>query len=60
MHFEGLSYIDHACLEVGEATGGSRMIDWEGLTAKFRQPGTGHGMNDRQASEGEPGQEQLQ
>ena len=44
VHFEGLSQIDHACMDLlmnwekqHEATGGSLVIDWESLTAKFRQ-----------------------
>lgn len=46
VHFEGLSYIDHACLDLlmnwekqHEATGGSLVVDWESLTARFRQFG---------------------
>jgi MFS superfamily sulfate permease-like transporter len=42
VHFEHLSHIDHACLDLlvnwekqHEATGGSLVIDWESLTAKF-------------------------
>jgi MFS superfamily sulfate permease-like transporter len=42
VHFEGLSYIDHACLDLfmnwekqHEATGGRLIIDWPGLTARF-------------------------
>jgi MFS superfamily sulfate permease-like transporter len=42
VHFEQLSHIDHACLDLlinwekqHEATGGSLVIDWETLTAKF-------------------------
>jgi MFS superfamily sulfate permease-like transporter len=43
VHFENLSYVDHACLELlldwekqHEATGGSLTIDWDTLKAKFR------------------------
>ncbi|MCS7016052.1 MAG: SulP family inorganic anion transporter [Gemmatales bacterium] len=46
IHLEGLSYIDHACLNLlanwekqHEKTGGSLVLDWESLTAKFRQVG---------------------
>lgn len=42
VHFEELSYIDHACLDLlvkwekqHEATGGSLVIDWESLHARF-------------------------
>jgi MFS superfamily sulfate permease-like transporter len=44
VHFEELTYIDHACLELlmtwkkqHETSGGSLVIDWESLTAKVRQ-----------------------
>jgi MFS superfamily sulfate permease-like transporter len=43
VHFEELSLIDHACLELlinwerrQENTGGSLVLDWESLRAKFR------------------------
>jgi MFS superfamily sulfate permease-like transporter len=43
VHLEKLSYIDHACMELlihwekqHEATGGSLVMDWESLTARFR------------------------
>jgi hypothetical protein len=50
---ERLSYIDHACLELlmswekqHEATGGSLVMDWESLHAKFRGPnGVGHSIS---------------
>ena len=52
VHFEGITNIDHACLDLlmnwekqHAATGGSLMIDWESLTAKFRQPGNHNGKN---------------
>jgi MFS superfamily sulfate permease-like transporter len=52
VHFEKLSYIDHACLDLlvkwekqHEATGGSLVIDWGRLTAKFRLPVQGNGKN---------------
>lgn len=42
VHIEGIGHIDHACLELlmtweeqHEATGGSLVLDWERLTAKF-------------------------
>jgi MFS superfamily sulfate permease-like transporter len=45
--FEHLTYVDHACLELlmnwekqHEATGGSLVIDWESLHARFRSPRT--------------------
>lgn len=45
VHFEDLTYIDHACLDLlinwekqHEATGGTLDIDWEGLEARFRRP----------------------
>ncbi len=44
VHFEHLDYIDHACLDLlmqwerqHHATGGRLMIDWDNLTARFRQ-----------------------
>src|SRR5262249_6904145 len=46
VHFEELSYIDHACLDLlmnwekqHEATGGSLVLDWESLTARFHSYG---------------------
>ena len=45
VHFEQLSYIDHACLDLligwekqHEATGGRLTIDWDSLTARFHSP----------------------
>jgi MFS superfamily sulfate permease-like transporter len=42
VHLEELTYIDHACLDLlitwekqHEATGGSLVIDWDSLTARF-------------------------
>src|SRR5262249_14906659 len=53
-HFEELRDIDHACLGLlmswekqHEATGGSLVIDWDGLEAKFKTPIT--------AGNGKPG-----
>ena len=47
VHFENMSYIDHACLELlmtwekqHEAVGGSLTIDWDTLHAKFRDGGS--------------------
>lgn len=52
MHFEELSYIDHACLDLlmnwekqHRITGGNLVIDWESLTARFRIPGNQNGKN---------------
>lgn len=46
--FTGLSYIDHACLELlmnwekqHEAAGGRLVIDWDSLHARFHSPRTG-------------------
>jgi MFS superfamily sulfate permease-like transporter len=46
VHFEDLSYIDHACLDLlmnwekqHEATGGDLVLDWESLTARFHSYG---------------------
>jgi hypothetical protein len=49
VQFEHLAYIDHACLDLlmnwekqHAATGGSLVIDWNLLTARFREyPGNG-------------------
>src|SRR5262249_32316633 len=56
VHFEGLRYIDHACLDLlmtwekrHEATGGSLVLDWEGLTARFRSRGRAKGVADNLA-----------
>lgn len=52
VHFEDLAHIDHACLDLlmkwekqHEATGGSLVIDWESLTAKFGPVGNDNGKN---------------
>jgi MFS superfamily sulfate permease-like transporter len=52
VHFDGLTYIDHACLDLlmnwekqHAAQGGSLVIDWDGLTARFRQFGQRAGDN---------------
>ncbi len=54
VHFEDLGHIDHACLDLlmkwekqHEATGGSLVLDWESLTAKFRPRGQDNGKNGR-------------
>ena len=46
VHFDHLSYIDHACLDLLMAwekqhasTGGALTIDWSALQARFRRPG---------------------
>ncbi|MEM1304045.1 MAG: SulP family inorganic anion transporter [Planctomycetota bacterium] len=48
VHLEELTYVDHACLELfvnwekqHEASGGRLVIDWDDLTATFRNEGTG-------------------
>lgn len=45
VHLEHLNYIDHACLDLlmswekqHEDTGGSLVVDWDTLTARFRHP----------------------
>lgn len=52
VHFEGLTHIDHACLELlmnwetqHEAAGGTLVIDWESLTAKFYEFGKNNSKN---------------
>jgi MFS superfamily sulfate permease-like transporter len=47
IHLEDLTYIDHACLDLltnwqtqHEKSGGTLVLDWESLTAKFRTAGT--------------------
>ncbi len=57
VHFEDLTHIDHACLDLlmkwekqHEATGGSLVIDWESLTAKFRPVGNNNGKNGRSSA----------
>jgi MFS superfamily sulfate permease-like transporter len=54
VHFAELSYVDHACLDLlmnwekqHESTGGSLVIDWENLTAKFLPPSAKNGKNGR-------------
>lgn len=49
VHLENLSYVDHACLELfvnwekqHEASGGTLVMDWEGLKATFKNEGTSH------------------
>jgi MFS superfamily sulfate permease-like transporter len=49
VHLEHLTYIDHACLDrlmqwekEHTAMGGSLVIDWESLTARFRSAGGGN------------------
>jgi MFS superfamily sulfate permease-like transporter len=52
VHFEGLTYIDHACLDLlinwekqHQATGGSLVVDWDSLTAKFHSFGLSNNGN---------------
>jgi MFS superfamily sulfate permease-like transporter len=52
VHLEGLSYIDHACLNLlmnwekqHASTGGSLVVDWESLTARFRPTAADNGNN---------------
>lgn len=55
VHFENLSYIDHACLDLlmnwenqHAATGGRLIVDWENLHARFRpatEPGAINGTS---------------
>jgi MFS superfamily sulfate permease-like transporter len=52
VHFEELTYIDHACLNLlmnwerqHEATGGRLVVDWESLTACFKQFRPGNRRN---------------
>jgi MFS superfamily sulfate permease-like transporter len=52
--FTGLTYIDHACLELlvnwekqHEAAGGRLVIDWDSLHARFRSPRKWEKMNRR-------------
>lgn len=52
VHFDQLTYIDHACLELminwerqHEATGGKLVVDWESLTACFKQLRTTGNLN---------------
>jgi hypothetical protein len=55
--FEGLDHIDHACLDLlmtwerqHKAAGGSLVIDWEHLTAKFRRVGKDNGKDNQLAA----------
>ncbi len=50
VHLDELTYIDHACLDLlmnwekqHVSTGGRLVIDWESLTAKFRNATNGNG-----------------
>jgi hypothetical protein len=49
VHFDDLSYIDHACLDLlmnwekqHRAQGGTLVVDWDGLTARFRDHRSRH------------------
>jgi MFS superfamily sulfate permease-like transporter len=67
VHFEHLNYIDHACLDLlmnwekqHAATGGSLVIDWDSLAARFHQPrrnGNGTGENGNRTSTAAPSAE---
>ncbi len=59
IHIEDLGHVDHACLDLlmnwekqHEATGGSLVIDWDSLTAKFRQVRKKNRNNRRAAMQG--------
>ncbi len=46
VHLDHLGYIDHACIDLlvswekqNHASGGRLSVDWEGLEARFREPG---------------------
>ncbi|MFO0846088.1 MAG: SulP family inorganic anion transporter, partial [Gemmataceae bacterium] len=61
VQFEGLTYIDHACLELlmdwekqHEATGGSLTIDWDTLRAKFHEGPNGHKVKGTAHANGRP------
>jgi MFS superfamily sulfate permease-like transporter len=56
IHLEGLTYIDHACFELltnwekqHNKTGGTLVLDWESLTAKFR-PISQNSQNHRESA----------
>jgi MFS superfamily sulfate permease-like transporter len=62
VNLENLSYIDHACLALlmswekqHETTGGSLVIDWDSLTARFHQRPVGNGHNRHTGSNGHHG-----
>jgi MFS superfamily sulfate permease-like transporter len=62
VHFDHLAYIDHACLDLlmnwekqHAATGGSLVIDWNLLTARFREYGKNGDRNNVRAA-GDNGQ----
>jgi MFS superfamily sulfate permease-like transporter len=55
--FDQLTFIDHACLDLllnwekqHKATGGTLVIDWESLTARFRGPNTNGGKAEQPAT----------
>jgi MFS superfamily sulfate permease-like transporter len=62
VHFERLNYIDHACLDLlmnwetqHQATGGSLVIDWDSLTAKFNgRPGADEHRSGKRAPSNAP------
>jgi MFS superfamily sulfate permease-like transporter len=58
VHLEELTYIDHACLDLlmnwekeHTAMGGSLVVDWESVTAKFHQEIKGNGTIRRPADD---------
>ena len=57
VHLEELTYIDHACLDLlmnwekeHTAMGGSLVIDWDSVTARFHKAGKSNGMASQPAS----------
>jgi MFS superfamily sulfate permease-like transporter len=65
VHLEELTYIDHACLALlinwkkqHESTGGSLVVDWASLTARFRGP-AGQGRRDWRSETGHKAQLSL-
>lgn len=60
VHFEELTYIDHACLDLlmnwekqHRAMGGSLVMDWDNLTAHVRHPRRNRGRADPREGAGE-------
>jgi MFS superfamily sulfate permease-like transporter len=59
VHFEKLSFIDHACLDAlmtwekrQEATGNNLVLDWDSLAARFHSPrhGAGNAMDNGEST----------
>lgn len=66
VHFEELSYIDHACLDLlmnwerqHETTGGRLVVDWESLAACFKQFGAANGRGNGLSSRNGNGERSL-